>query len=120
MLKEFWLIFRMASSKTAVSIIEIQRVQKIKGYKTVCVIAPKIRKAMADRDATYKLAGLVGIDESFYGPNPSQTRSRGAKHKATLIIAVSVRKDKDEEEKPGFAHTFIADDASAVTIGSIL
>ncbi len=32
-------------------------------------MAHKVRKAMADRDAQYTLAGLVEIDESFFGPS---------------------------------------------------
>jgi len=120
LLKWFWLIFRMATSKTGVSIAEMQRELGIKDYKTIWVMAHKIRKAMADRDAMYKLAGLVEIDESFYGPSTSKKRGRGAENKAKLIIAVSVWKDQDGNEKPGFAHAFVADDASAETIGSIL
>ncbi len=120
LLKWFWLIFRMATSKTGVSIAEMQRELEINDYKTIWVMAHKIRKAMADRDAMYKLAGLVEIDESFYGPSTSKKRGRGAEEKAKLIIAVSVWKDKDGKEKPGFAHAFIANDASAETIGSIL
>jgi transposase-like protein len=120
LLKWFWLIFRMATSKTGVSIAEMQRELEIRDYKTIWVMAHKIRKAMADRDAQYKLAGLVEIDESFYGPSTSHTRGRGAENKAKLIIAVSVWTDEDGEEKPGFAHAFVANDASAETIGSIL
>lgn len=120
LLKWFWLIFRMATSKTGVSIAEMQRELGIKDYKTIWVMAHKIRKAMADRDAMYKLAGLVEIDESFYGPSTSKKRGRGAENKAKLIIAVSVWKDRHGKEKPGFAHAFVADDASAETIGSIL
>jgi hypothetical protein len=107
-------------SKTGVSIAQMQRELEIKDYKTVWVMAHKIRKAMADRDAQYKLAGLVEIDESFYGPNTSGKRGRGAEKQAKLIIAVSVRKDNKGKERPGFAHAFVADDASAKTIGSTL
>lgn len=49
----------------------MQREPGIKDHKTIWVMAYKILKAMADRDAMYKLAGLVEIDESFYGPNTS-------------------------------------------------
>lgn len=110
----------MATSKTGVSIAEMQWELEIKDYKTIWVMAHKIRKAMADRDAKYKLAGLVEIDESFYGPSTSVKRGRGAESKAKLIIAISVWKDKKGKEKPGFAHAFVANDASAETIGSIL
>ena len=40
----------MATSKTGVSIAEIQRELRIKDYKTVWAVAHKIRKAMADRE----------------------------------------------------------------------
>jgi len=120
LLKWFWLIFRMATSKNGVSIAEMQREIGINDYKTIWVMAHKIRKAMAERNAMDKVAALVEIDESFYGPSTSNKYGLGAEKKAKLIIAVSVWKDKDGKEKPGFAHAFVADDASAETIGSIL
>jgi hypothetical protein len=79
-----------------------------------------ILKAMADRDAQYKLVGLVEVGGSSCGPYTSRIPSCGAEHKPKLIIDVSVLKDEDGEERPGFAHTFFADDASAETIGSVL
>jgi len=46
LLKWFWLIYRMATSKTGVSIAEMQRELDIKDYKTIWVMAHKVRKAM--------------------------------------------------------------------------
>jgi len=120
LLKWFWLIFRMATSKTGVSIVEMQRELEIKDYKTVWVMAHKIRKAMSDRDAQYQLAGLVEIDESFFGPGSSGKRGRGAEKKALVLIAVSTWRGKDGKEQPGFAHAFVVEDASAETIRSVL
>jgi hypothetical protein len=37
----------------------MQRVLEIRDYKTAWLMAHKVRKAMADRDAGYTLAGLV-------------------------------------------------------------
>ena len=51
LLKWFMLIFRMATSKTGVSINEMARELEIKDYKTAWAMAHKVRKAMADRDA---------------------------------------------------------------------
>lgn len=65
LLKWFMLIFRMATSKTGVSINEMKRELGIRDYKTVWTMAHKIRKAMSDRDSKYKLAGLIEIDELF-------------------------------------------------------
>lgn len=120
LLKWFWLIFRMATSKTGVSIAEMQRELEIKDYKTIWAMAHKIRKAMADRDINYKLAGLVEIDESLFGPSSSGKRGRGAERKELVIVAVSVWKDTSGKEKPGFAHAFLAKDASAETIKDLL
>jgi transposase-like protein len=111
----------MSTSKTGVSIAEMQRELEIKDYKTVWVMAHKIRKSMADRDAHYTLAGLVEIDESFFGPRSSGKRGRGAEGKTPVIIAVSTWMDlATKKEKPGFAHAFAAKDASADTIENIL
>lgn len=120
LLKWFWLIFRMATSKTGVSIAEMQRELEIKDYKTMWVMAHKVRKAMADRDINYKLAGLVEIDESLFGPSSTGKRGRGAKRKELVIVAVSVWVDSSGKEKPGFAHAFLVEDATANTIKDIL
>lgn len=120
LLKWFMLIYRMATSKTGVSINEMKRELEIKDYKTVWTMAHKIRKAMADRDAQYTLSGLIEIDESFFGPKSEGKRGRGSENKELVIIAVSTWKDKKGNEKPGFAHAFIAENAKAETIKNIL
>ena len=114
------LIFRMATSKTGVSINEMARELEIRDYKTVWTMAHKIRKAMADRDAQYTLAELVEIDESFFGPSFFGKRGRGTEKKELVIVAVSVWKDKKGKQSPGFAHAFVAENAAAETIGNIL
>ena len=75
---------------------------------------------MADRDAQYTLAGLVEIDESFFGPSFSGKRGRGTEKKELVIVAVSIWKDKNGKERPGFAHAFIAKNADAETIENVL
>jgi transposase-like protein len=119
-MKWFMLIFRMATSKTGVSINEMRRELEIKDYKTIWAMAHKVRKAMADRDAKYTLSGLVEVDESFFGPSSSGKRGRGAEKKELVIIAVSTWTNKKGEERPGFAHAFVAENAKADTIESIL
>ena len=114
------LILRMATSKTGVSINEMKRELEILDYKTIWTMAHKVRKAMADRDARYTLAGLVEIDESLFGPSSTGRRGRGAENKELVIVAVSTWKDQDGKERPGFAHAFVVADASADTIAQIL
>jgi hypothetical protein len=120
LLKWYMLIFRIATSKTGVSITEMARELEIKDYKTVWTMAHKVRKAMADRNAQSTMAGLAEIDESFFGPSFSGKRGRGAGKKELVIVAVSVWKDQDGRERPGFVHAFVAENADAETIEDIL
>ncbi|MBM3710436.1 MAG: IS1595 family transposase [Actinobacteria bacterium] len=120
LMKWFMLIYRMSTSKTGVSINEMKRELEIKDYKTVWTMAHKIRKAMADRDAKYNLAGLVETDESFFGTSKPGNRGRGAEGKRIVLIAISIWKDKSGKERPGFAKAFIIKDASAETIKEVL
>ena len=79
-------------------------------------MAHKNRKATADRDAHCALAGLVEIDESFFGRKSSGKRGRGVVGKGLVIIAIPTWINPPGDEKPGFAHTFMVKDASADAI----
>jgi hypothetical protein len=109
----------MATSKVGVSIAEMQRVLEIKDYKTSWLMAHKIRKAMADRDARYRLIGLVEMDDSFFGP-PGTIHGRGTERKRTVLCAISLYRDKAGKEHPGFAHMKVVQTVSAKTIQSFL
>lgn len=45
----------------------MKRELEIRDYKTVWTMAHKVLKVMSDLDSKYRLAGLVEIDESFWG-----------------------------------------------------
>jgi hypothetical protein len=119
LLKWYWLIYHMAMDKVGVSIAEMQRVLQITDYKTAWLMAHKIRKAMADRDAGYSLAGLVEMDDSFFGPK-GHKKGRGSERKATVLCAVSLYRNRKGEEKPSFAHMQVVENASASTIEDFL
>ncbi len=119
LVKWYWLIYRMAMDKTGVSISEMQRILEIRDYKTAWLMAHKVRKAMADRDAQYRLAGLIELDESFFGPKGTKP-GRGSERKSTVLCAVSLYRDRHGKERPGFAHMQIVDNASAKVIESFL
>lgn len=119
LIKWYWLIYHMAIAKVGVSISEMQRILEIRDYKTAWLMAHKVRKAMADRDAGYSLAGLVEMDESFFGPKGSKT-GRGSERKSTVLCAVSLYRDRKGEERLGFAHMRVVDNASASTIENFL
>ena len=71
---------------------------KIKTYKTIWTTGHKIRKAMADRDAHYKLAGFIEMDDSCFGGSKPAKRGRGPAGKATVVVSV-----EDQGRKAGFA-----------------
>jgi transposase-like protein len=96
--KWFWMIFLMGRQKSGVSMLSLQRMLEIGSYKTVWAMGHKIRKAMAERDAQYKLAGLIEVDDSYFGSSKPGKRGRGASGKGKVVFAVEVKNDK-----PGFA-----------------
>jgi len=61
----FSMIFLMVQPKSHVSMLCLQRMLKIKSYKTAWMMAHKIRIAMAGRDAYNKPAGLAEEDQPF-------------------------------------------------------
>ena len=75
--KWFWFIFLISSQKTGVSIQGLQRLLGIKSYKTAWTMAHKVRKAMADREASYQLANLGEKERSYVGPSGRGKRVRG-------------------------------------------
>jgi len=109
----------MAMDKVGVSLAEMQRILQIKQYRTAWLMAHKIRKAMADRDGRYTLAGLVEMDGSFFGPKFT-TRGRGSERMCTVLCAVFLYRDGQREEHPGLAHMQVVDNGSAGTIESFL
>ena len=119
LVKWYWLIYHMAMYKVGVSISEMQRLLEISDYKTAWLMAHKVRKAMADRDAGYSLAGLIEMDDSFFGPR-GHIRGRGSERKSTVLCAVSLYRDRNGKERPGFAHMKVVGNASAGTIQSFL
>lgn len=119
LVKWYWLLYHMAMDKVGVSISQMQRVLEIKDYKTAWLMAHKVRKAMADRDARYSLAGLIEMDDSFFGPRGKKP-GRGSERKRTVLCAVSLYRDRAGKERPGFAHMRVGDDASARTIEDFL
>lgn len=111
--KWFWTIFLIARPKSGISMLSLQRMLKIKSYKTVWLMGHKIRKAMADRDSHYKLAGLVEMDDSYFGGSKPGKEGRGALGKAKVIVSV-----ENKGRKAGFAKMDTVDSVSSKNIRS--
>lgn len=96
--KWFWMIFLMARQKSGISMLSAQRMLNIKSYKTVWVMGHKIREAMAHRDAAYTLAGLIEMDDTYFGASKPGKRGRGAAGKKSVVVAVETK-----DNRAGFA-----------------
>jgi len=84
----------MGRQKSGISMLSLQRMLEIKSYKTVWTMGHKIRQAMAERDANYKLAGLIEMDDTYFGAPKPGKRGRGAAGKAKVVVAVETPADK--------------------------
>jgi transposase-like protein len=112
--KWFWAIFLMSRQKSGVSALGLKKMLDIGSYATMWLMCNKIRKAMADRDANYKLAGLVEMDESYFGGKRSGRRGRGAEGKT--IVAVCCENDGG---RPGYATMKVIDAATSDELSKV-
>ena len=98
--KWFWAIYLIVHQKNGISTRQLQKFLNIKTYKTVWVMVHKIRKAMASRDAQYKLSGLIEFDDTFFGgkKHPGK-RGRGSENKSAVLTGIEVPDNK----RPRFA-----------------
>ncbi len=110
--KWFWMIWLMGRQKSGISMKSLQRMLEIKSYKTVWTMGHKIRQALADRDADYKLAGLIEMDDTYFGAPKPGKRGRGAAGKAKVVVAVETPTAK----KPRFAAMRLVPSVSSAEI----
>jgi transposase-like protein len=91
--KWFWAMFLMVRQKSGVSAMDLSRLLPVT-YKTAWTMMHKLRKAMADRNARYLLAGIVEMDDSYFGAPRHGKHGRGAEDKAIALVSVEERGDK--------------------------
>ena len=104
LLKWFWAIFLLSNDKRGISALQLSKKLDI-SYWVAWTMLHKIRKAMRDRDAHYKLAGLIEVDDSYIGgsSNGGDKRGRGT-NKIPVLIAAST-----DGEGIGFAKMEVVD-----------
>lgn len=82
----------MSFSKKGISATELQRQLGHKRYEPIWFMMHKIRKAMGNRDALYKLTDMVEFDEGCFGTeidNESRTslkRGRGSERQVNVAV----------------------------------
>lgn len=116
----FALIFLMANQRTGLSVLSASRMLGI-SYKRASLMARKIRRAMEERDCRYALAGLVEMDESYFGsPKSGGKHGRGAPGKRPVLISVSLNGEAPLHARMRVMEAVTADEISKAIGDSIL
>jgi len=85
----FWGIYLVGNDKRGTSATLLSKELGI-SYKAAWLMLHKIRKAMGERDSKYMLAGVVELDDAFFGaPDEGGKRGRGT-NKTKVVAGVSL------------------------------
>ena len=110
--KWFLAIHLMTAAKNDIAALELARQLDVK-WDTAWLIKQKLMEVMRQRNATYKLEGLVQIDDAYIGGEKPGKPGRGAKNKVPFVVAVETRKGKPIHAQlrcvPGFTKEAIRD-----------
>ena len=85
-------------------------------YETAWAMLARMRRAMAKRDAAYKLRGYVEVDEMFIGATREATKRGRGTDKTPVLVAVSYTPVHGKEEVTGFAKMQAVDSVSEKTV----
>jgi len=95
--KWFWAVFLVGSDKRGCSAQRLSILIDV-SYPTAWLMIHKMRNAMKNRDARYKLRQLIEMDDSYFGSKSPGKRGRGASNKSKVVVAVENRGNH-----PGYA-----------------
>jgi hypothetical protein len=102
LLQWFIAIFLMATDKRGLSALYLAEQIEV-SYPTAWAMLSRMRRAMAKRDAAYKLDAATEIDEMYIGaPTEAKKRGRGTE-KTPVLVAVSFAKGADGAEHMCYA-----------------
>lgn len=109
--KWFLAIYLVAHDKRGVSATMLSEELDVT-YKTAWLLLHKIRKAMSERDAQYTLAGIVELDDAFFGaPTEGGKRGRGTE-KTTVLVGLSL----NEKGHPQYVKMEVVPDVKGTTL----
>ncbi|RIV20870.1 IS1595 family transposase [Alicyclobacillaceae bacterium I2511] len=92
--KWFVAIYLVANDKGGIAATTLERALGV-SYPIACLMLRKIRIAMADRNAKYRLEGIVQVDDFYLGGESEGKRGRGT-DQAPVVTGVSMKKGKPE------------------------
>lgn len=125
----FIAIHLLTSMRKTISAKELQRQLGHNRYEPIWEMLHKLRDVMGQRDASYKLAGCIELDEGFFSTSIEQSekgkplkRGRGSQKKTkVLVMAESAPNDERGNKKPiqkrvGYIKMIVIDNLKASTI----
>lgn len=109
--KWFLAIFLVAQDKRGISATMLSEQISVT-YKTAWLMLHKIRNAMGIRDGKYLLAGIVELDDAFFGaPTEGGKRGRGT-DKTKVLVGLSL----NEKGNPLYVKMKVIPDVKSVTL----
>ena len=106
----FWAIYLVAHDKRGRSALSLAQALNL-NYRTAWRLLHKIRRAMQERDAHYHLAGLVEMDDAYFGAPKSGTDGRGTT-KQGVVVALQT----DTDGNPQFARMKVIEQVTITEI----
>ena len=91
--KWFLAMHMMTSAKNDVAALELSRYLDVK-WDTAWLIKQKLMEVMRQRNSTYKLDGLIQVDDAYIGGEKPGKVGRGAGNKLPFVAAVETREGK--------------------------
>lgn len=89
----FLAIYLVSEAKTGLSALALKRQLGV-SYPTAWLMHHKLMQAMVERDALYKLTGIVQVDDAYLGGERTGGKAgRGSENKVPFIAAVALNKE---------------------------
>jgi len=109
--KWFWAIYFIGRDKRGCSAMMLSKELEI-SYKAAWFMLHRVRKAMTDRNSKYLLAGVVELDDTYFGaPEKESKRGRGTS-KVKVIVGLSI----NDKGHPRYLKMEIVNDLKKQTI----
>lgn len=115
LLKWFWAIFLVSTDKRGLSALVLSKRIKVSYWKAWTMLQ-KIRRAMQQRDIRYSLAGVIEIDDGFFGGSKDGENKRGRGTSKTAVIVEA----STEGKGVCYAKMTVVDQVNGATIKNIV
>jgi hypothetical protein len=88
----FLAMFLLTQAKNGLSALQLSRQLGI-SYNSTWLMKHKLMQVMKERESTKPLAGLIQLDDAFWGGRRRGKRGRGARGKTPMVAAVATAED---------------------------